>query len=274
MELSIVNKTVTLVGKRCSGKSFMLKHILQYEAHKFAKIFCICPTESINHFYSDIIPANCIYESYSEEWATQLIEKLTAVNSNKKPEEQKKVLLILDDCIADLDFHHSKTLRNFYSRGRHYGVSLLVTTQYLNSLPPLIRNNSDYVFVGQQNRASVELLQQQFQSGDITKKEFLDMYYRCTMDYNFLLINCNSVKDTDLNSIYGVIKMPEKEMVIDVEPMEEEEIKEKPVTVWGSIFGEKKERKVRDDLIPRHNRNIKYIQGIKPVIRPAFEYDV
>ena len=274
MELSIVNKTVTLVGKRCSGKSFMLKHILQYEAHKFAKIFCICPTESINHFYSDIIPANCIYESYSEEWATQLIEKLTAVNSNKKPEEQKKVLLILDDCIADLDFHHSKTLRNFYSRGRHYGVSLLVTTQYLNSLPPLIRNNSDYVFVGQQNRASVELLQQQFQSGDITKKEFLDMYYRSTTDYNFLLINCNSVKDTDLNSIYGVIKMPEKEMVIDVEPMEEEEIKEKPETVWSSIFGEKKERKVRDDLIPRHNRNIRYIQGIKPVIRPAFEYDV
>ena len=147
MELSIVNKTITLVGKRCSGKSFMLKHILQYEAHKFAKIFCICPTESINHFYSDIIPANCIYESYSEEWGTQLIEKLTAVNSNKKPEEQKKVLLIIDDLIADLDFHHSKTLRNFYSRGRHYGIALLVTTQYLNSLPPLIRNNSDYVFV-------------------------------------------------------------------------------------------------------------------------------
>ena len=68
--------------------------------------------------------------------------------------------------------------------------------------------------------------------------------------------------------------MPEKEMVIDVEPMEEEDIKEKPETMWGSIFGEKKERKVRDDLIPRHNRNIKYIQGIKPVIRPAFEYDV
>lgn len=276
MELSIVNKTITLVGKRCSGKSFMLKHILQYEANKFAKIFCICPTESINHFYSDIIPTNCIFASYSEEWATQLIDKLTAVNSNKKPAEQKKVLLILDDLIADLDFHHSKTLRNIYSRGRHYGLGILVTTQYLNSLPPIIRNNSDYVFVGQQNRASVELLQQQFQSGDITKKEFLGMYYRCTIDFNFLLINCNSVKDSDLNSVYGVVRVPDKEMNLDVVPMCEREIEkeEEDETIWNSIFGVKKVVKVKEELIPRHSNNIKSINGIKPIIRRAFEYDV
>ena len=32
------------------------------------------------------------------------------------------------------------------------------------------------------------------------------MYNRCTKDYNFLVINNNSVKDDDLNSIYGSIK--------------------------------------------------------------------
>ncbi len=35
-----------------------------------------------------------------------------------------------------------------------------------------------------------------------------------------------------------------------------------------------KERKVKEELIPRHNSNIKYIQGKKPIIRPAFDYDV
>ena len=270
MDFSIINKTITLVGKRCSGKSYMLKHILQYEADKFAKIFCICPTECVNHFYSDMIPSNCIYETYDEEWADKLITKLTIANSNKKPEDQKKVLLILDDLIADINIHQSKTLRIVYSRGRHIGLSVILTTQYLNSLSPLIRNNSDYVLVGQQNRASVELLQQQFQSGDINKKEFMDMYYRCTTDFNFLIINCNSVKDTDLNSIYGVIKTPEKEMNIEIEVLEEPEEKPKPVSVWSSLFGEEKERKVRDDFIPRHNKTIKYITGIKPIIRPAF----
>ena len=35
------------------------------------------------------------------------------------------------------------------------------------------------------------------------------MYNCSTKDYNFLVINNNSVKDDDLNSIYGVIKAPE-----------------------------------------------------------------
>ena len=36
------------------------------------------------------------------------------------------------------------------------------------------------------------------------------MYNRCTKDYNFLVINNNSVKDDDLNSIYGCVKAPFK----------------------------------------------------------------
>ena len=32
------------------------------------------------------------------------------------------------------------------------------------------------------------------------------MYNICTKDYNFLVINCTSVKDDNLNSIYGCIK--------------------------------------------------------------------
>jgi hypothetical protein len=35
------------------------------------------------------------------------------------------------------------------------------------------------------------------------------IYHDAIKDYGFLLINCNSVKDTsNLNSIYGVLKTP------------------------------------------------------------------
>jgi hypothetical protein len=45
--------------------------------------------------------------------------------------------------------------------------------------------------------------------GDIEKKDFIKMYHEATRDYSFLLINCNSVKNTsDLNSMYGKIKTP------------------------------------------------------------------
>ena len=59
------------------------------------------------------------------------------------------------------------------------------------------------------NKQSIDLLVSEFISGDISKEEFFKMYNRCTKDYNFLVINNNSVKDEDLNSIYGVGKAPD-----------------------------------------------------------------
>jgi hypothetical protein len=87
---------------------------------------------------------------------------------------------------------------------------LCITTQLLTGVPPIARNNSDYIFTGQLNKASVDLLCDEFQAGNIERKEFLNMYIRCTKDYNFLVINNNSVKDNDLNSLYGKIKTPIK----------------------------------------------------------------
>jgi hypothetical protein len=51
----------------------------------------------------------------------------------------------------------------------------------------------------------------EFLLGDIDKNEFVTLYNKNTKDYNFFVINCNSVKDNeDLNQIYGSIKCPEK----------------------------------------------------------------
>lgn len=262
-DFTIINKTLTLVGKRCSGKSYMLKHIVMHEIHLFSKVFCICPTECVNNFYGDIIPQNCIYEEYSEEWASQLIHKLTIENSNKTKDKQKKVLLILDDLISDINFHQSKTLKTIYSRGRHIGLSVLVTTQHLYSLSPLIRANSDYIFCSQQNRASVELLQSQFMSGNISKQDFLAMYYKYTVDYNFLLINCNTVVDANLNSIYGVIKVPRSEMDIKIQHKTEIKPTNKKTSIWGSIFGEEqKKTKLKITVLQK-------IDCKKPVINPV-----
>jgi hypothetical protein len=71
-----------------------------------------------------------------------------------------------------------------------------------------MRNNLDYIFCGQMNKQSIDLLTNEFLSGDIDKNEFIKMFNRCTKDYNFLVINNNSVKDDDLNSVYGCIKAP------------------------------------------------------------------
>ena len=113
---SIVDKTIGLIAKRCSGKSILLKHLIQSERHKFAKIYCICPTEKINKFYSDIVNDECIFDSYNENWMNKLIDKMTEINANKPPKERKHILLILDDCVSDvitISINHQQ-LRNYF----------------------------------------------------------------------------------------------------------------------------------------------------------------
>jgi hypothetical protein len=179
------------------------------EIKQFNKIFVICPTETINHFYSEIVTEDCIFDEYNEEWAGALIEKMTKINAGKKGKEQKKILLILDDCIADTNFHQSPSLKKLYARGRHISISVIVTTQYLLSVPPIIRLNSDYIMVGQLNNQSIQILTDEYLSGNLSRPDFLKMYNRTTKDYNFLVINNNSVKDNDLYNIYGVIRVPD-----------------------------------------------------------------
>ena len=83
----------------------LLKHLVEAERHKFARVYVICPTEKINRFYSDIVDDECIFDSYDEKWVDKLINKMTEINANKPAKERKNVLLILDDLVSDHNFH-------------------------------------------------------------------------------------------------------------------------------------------------------------------------
>ena len=105
------------------------------EKHKFHKIFVISPTESVLKFYSDIVPENQVIHSYSDEWVTELLKKLT--NYKKNNTEKFNVLLILDDVGADA--HNSKALNKVFTMGRHLGISITITSQCINPFPRHLR---------------------------------------------------------------------------------------------------------------------------------------
>jgi hypothetical protein len=131
--------------------------------------------------------------------------------SEKKDQKIKNILLIFDDCCSDTNFHQSDAIEKLFTRGRHIYISVCITAQYPYMIPPICRVNCDYILVGQLNKQSIQLLKDEFLVGNIDSKEFQKMYYRITSDYQFLVINNNSVKNNDdLNSIYGTIKCPTK----------------------------------------------------------------
>ena len=208
IELNIVNKTISVVAKRNSGKSILIRYLVNQQKHLFSKIFVICPTESINHFYNTITHDDCIFDEWKEDWANQLIDTMTKTNANQPSNERKNVLIILDDCMSDIDFNQSKSLKKIYTRGRHFNLSIIATCQYLNSLPKICRSNCDTLISGQMNLCSIEMLASEYCS-NLSKREFITLFNKTTKDYGFLVINNNSVKDNEnLNCIYGQIKTP------------------------------------------------------------------
>lgn len=211
MEFTLVNKIVSLIGKRNSGKSQMLRYLVLQQKPLFKKIFVICPTETVNHFYKDLVAKENIFDSYNEDWIDKLIKKMTELNSGKSDDDASHVLLILDDCCSDTNFHQSKTFKKLCTRGRHIKISVIITCQYIYQVPPVARNNSDFILCSQMNTQGLDLLTSEFLMGNISKKDFIEMYYRNTENFGFLIINNNCASSNDnLNEIYGNLKVPEK----------------------------------------------------------------
>ena len=208
IQISLVNKTISVVAKRNSGKSVLIRYLVNQQKKLFSKIFVICPTEKINPFYNKITRNDCIFDEWKEHWAEELIEKMTNINANKNLKKRKNVLIILDDCMSDIDFNQCKALKKIHTRGRHFNLSIIATCQYLNTLPKICRSNCDILISGQMNLCSIEMLANEY-CCNLSKKEFILLFNRSTKDYGFLVVNNNSVKENDdLNTIYGQIKTP------------------------------------------------------------------
>jgi len=209
-QFTLKNKIVSLIGKRNSGKSQMLRYLFNQQKHLFKAVFCICPTESVNKFYSDLIKKQNIFDSYNEEWVEKLITKMTQVNAGKSDKDASHILLILDDLCSDTNFHQSKSFKKLCTRGRHVKISVIITSQYIYQIPPVARNNSDFILCSQMNTQGLDLLSTEFLFGNLSKKDFIDLYYKNTADYGFLVINNNCTKSNDdINEIYGSLRVPE-----------------------------------------------------------------
>ena len=206
MEFTLKGNRIALLGKTKSGKSQLLKYMLEKEKNKFNKIYVISPTNNLTNYYNNLIPSNQIMNQYSDDWIKSLIDKLTEYKVNNKGKEYN-VLLILDDVGSDENFIHAKNLNNIFVRGRHIFISCIICLQYLYQIPPIIRCQLSYVCCSQMNPLAEKSLLEEFKMGNISNKDFLELYHENCKDYNFFVINCNSViNNNDINEIYGSIR--------------------------------------------------------------------
>lgn len=208
MEIDTVQKFITLVGRRGSGKSEMCRYLFMNEKHKYDGCFVISPTD-FSGFWAKLVGKERVKDSYDEQWVNKLLDRMKTINEgkDKKSPQFKNVLLILDDVFGSVRGHELKTLTKICQAGRHYGVTIFAVAQYLTNISPSQRQNSDYIFFGKNNKASNDLLEKEFNLG-LDRQQFRGMVERCSNDHNFLVINNNAYNVGDLNSVYGKMSVP------------------------------------------------------------------
>ena len=194
------DSVVVFVGKRQTGKSFLVRDLLYYKQN-IPVGTAISGTEGANQFYSKILPKAFIHDEYDESITKRVLERQKRVVKQMSAERSERgstdidarALYLLDDCMYDSSWTKSKAIRSLFMNGRHYKILFLLTMQYALGIPPNLRTNIDYVFI---LRESIYQNRKRIYDSYAGMFRTFDMFCRvmdqCTEDYHCLVIHNNA----------------------------------------------------------------------------------
>ena len=197
---------VVLIGKRDTGKSFLVRDLLYYQ-QEIPVGTVISGTEEGNGFYGKMVPRLFIHNEYNTAIVENVLKRQrTILHQIKKEMETYKrtsidprTFLILDDCLYDNSWSRDKLMRLLFMNGRHWKVMLVITMQYPLGVPPVLRTNIDYVFILRENYiANRRRIYENYAGMFPTFESFCQVMDQCTSNYECLVINNNS-KSNKLN---------------------------------------------------------------------------
>lgn len=198
MREMLTDSTVLVIGKRRSGKSFLIRDMF-YHKQDIPMGIVFSGTESASPFFGDFIPDSFIYSEYSSDLMEAIFnkqkQKLRKFKERKKGDDKGKCkennfFIVLDDMLHDASsWKKDKSIKSLFMNGRHYNVMGIVAVQYALGIPPDLRNNIDYVFIF--NEPSIKnrkKIYEDYCSMIPTFDEFCNILDSCTRNYECLVV--------------------------------------------------------------------------------------
>ena len=191
---------VVLIGKRDTGKSFLVRDLLYYQ-QEIPIGTVISGTEEGNGFYGKMVPKLFIHNEYNTAIIENILKRQRTVLKQIKKEMETykrstidpRAFVILDDCLYDNTWSRDKMMRLLFMNGRHWKVMLVITMQYPLGIPPTLRTNIDYVFILRENYiANRKRIYENYAGMFPTFEAFCQVMDQCTENYECLVINNNS----------------------------------------------------------------------------------
>jgi hypothetical protein len=198
---------IVLIGKKDTGKSFLVKDILANTQSCFPIGTVISGTEVANPFFQDMVPSKLIHDKYKPDIVMNAIKRQLSIKQTREHEKRTRgghsnldprAFLILDDCLYDASWIREESTRYVFMNGRHIDMVTLITMQYPLGVTPNLRTNIDFVFIlretGIGNRRRIY---ENFAGMFPTFEMFCQFMDQCTENYECLVI-CNGVQSNKL----------------------------------------------------------------------------
>lgn len=191
-------------GRSGSGKTNLLINLLsndKFYGDYFHAIIVFSPTAGqFDDTYKTLgLDDENFKNDFSEDDLNNLIENRKELIAKKGIEwvcKNSRVLIIMDDVIANRDFLNSPPALKMFALLRHYHVSLFCLMQSYNKLPRALRINCNAVAIFPSTANEVEVIVDEVCPPELNKKQFREVIAYATSDkYSFLYINNKADRD-------------------------------------------------------------------------------
>ena len=122
---------------------------------------------------------------YSDDM-NDLLDDINNYNENR----DKKVLIVFDDMIADIEYNKNfkRIIKELFYRARKINVSIVFIMQsYFRALKDARLNSTNYILMKIGNKKELKRIAEE-KSGHLDYKDFLKIYNYCTREpYSFIL---------------------------------------------------------------------------------------
>jgi hypothetical protein len=208
-----------LSGSSGSGKTNLAMNILT-KKELYGKFFhCILVFSPTAGKYDDSYKVlNLPEENFISEFDGSMLDKIIEARKAKIEEKgiewvgkNERMLIILDDVIADRKFLESPDALRLFALLRHYLVSVMVMIQSYNKLPRALRNNCNAICVFPALRSEIETIKDEVAPAEYTKKEFEKLLKYCMSEqHSFFYINRHAKPDQRLRRNLDEVLKPEQ----------------------------------------------------------------
>jgi hypothetical protein len=206
-----------IFGQRRAGKTTWLTWFLYCMQGKIDHVVCFSTTNFTGHYAAFMNPRMC-YAAFDEN----VLQTVLDIQARTPAHARKRVLVILDDVLdQEKELRKSSALKALFTMGRHFSISVVVTTQYAKCIPVGWRRNVDFACIFYTFARDLCDIYHKEYGMLLNRNQFFGVLQSACVGFRALVIR-PCTRSTDMRDVYQLTEaMPHRSFYIGTRPKED-----------------------------------------------------